>query len=948
MPAKFRRIIYNGITVQATSRRSTDRKGKKYERMVRYRDSERVVPYGDPNLPMRRNNPQRRANFLSRFNCSEKKDPFAPGFWACYDWANRDEESVNMAKRKRNRSYSRVKEGALADRLNRAISDMVNDDTSRSDVIAQMAQAADIEPGTVNQILNGDIESPPEDRLRGFARVLDISLDELIRLAGASESIILWREAEIKPVGDIEGFTGKEWEVTIIGPKKPTDIVTVEGERFLRSKNQRLYALEALKDTVNVWDGAKVYDNHLTDAEFQARQKMRSVMKEMIGAIVSPFWDSVSESVKGVLKIMDEALAGKLKNAYEMGILEATSLGLSIDTFPMVKREIQLEGLRYPVVEGFEDVVSVDLVAEPAAGGSFDRIIAATTVQEEKPMELEELKQLVANTIAETVPDLVKTALADAATAAEAETVETEDESAQETETESTEEKPQGDAEPDVVAQAEEVANAAVQEARLAQCALMLERKLNSAKFPDAFRKPIEEAFAGKIFNEAELDAMIKSMKEAAASTDTSGRVAEGTGRNTINVTIDEADKKAMMLMGKLMGESQLAHLETADFGSDDSNRMVQTHVQEANAYKSWINGGKPNVNFNGRVSELLRTAYMNDNWYLDALSFQEASTLATVIKNTVNIMTAVDYAGTNRWYEGIVDIIEVDNPIDNLTLARLFGADSLDVVNKGAAYTEMVLQDEEETSSHVKKGNYVAVPIEDLLADKIDFFRNLPTRLSDAWYNTLSAKVAAVFTVNSNTGPTLSDSGALFNNTAVTSAGGHANLLTTALSWSAFDTVVTAMYNQTARPLGTGRKLVDMGPFTILVPNALRATGNKIRNSQFQPEADASGTTGNQSINEYGPEGDRRPDVVTVPDWTDANDWAVLGRYRGASPIKLAFPRGMMTPAIFTADSELAGTLFTNDTIRYKLRMLTFRFSATFDCAPLADWRLLHKSNVA
>ena len=215
----------------------------------------------------------------------------------------------------------------------------------------------------------------------------------------------------------------------------------------------------------------------------------------------------------------------------------------------------------------------------------------------------------------------------------------------------------------------------------------------------------------------------------------------------------------------------------------------------------------------------------------------------------------------------------------------------------------EMTLHDEEETAAHVKQGNYVAVPIEDLLADKIDYFRSLPTRLADAWYNTLSAKVAAVFTANSLTGPVLSDTGALFNSDPTTGGGGHANLLTTALSWSAFDTVITAMYNQTARPLGSGRKLVDMGPFTILIPNALRATANKIRNSELQPEADGAGTAGNQSVNEFGPGGDQ-PDVVIVPDWTDVNDWAVMARYRGASPIKLAFPRGMLTPTIFTADS--------------------------------------------
>jgi hypothetical protein len=49
-----------------------------------------------------------------------------------------------------------------------------------------------------------------------------------------------------------------------------------------------------------------------------------------------------------------------------------------------------------------------------------------------------------------------------------------------------------------------------------------------------------------------------------------------------------------------------------------------------------------------------------------------------------------------------------------------------------------------------------------------------------------ISGLVAAVFTDNSGVGPTMADTGALFNATAVTTAGEHANLLTTALDSAA------------------------------------------------------------------------------------------------------------------------------------------------------------------
>lgn len=68
----------------------------------------------------------------------------------------------------------------LSRTLNRAIeAAMQGGDISRADLLSRMAEAAGIDEGTVNQILNGDIERPPDRRLQGFARVLDVSFDAL-------------------------------------------------------------------------------------------------------------------------------------------------------------------------------------------------------------------------------------------------------------------------------------------------------------------------------------------------------------------------------------------------------------------------------------------------------------------------------------------------------------------------------------------------------------------------------------------------------------------------------------------------------------------------------------------------------------------------------------------------------------------------------------------------
>ncbi|MCI0726431.1 MAG: phage major capsid protein [Chloroflexi bacterium] len=75
----------------------------------------------------------------------------------------------------------------LAAHLNELIDAMVTDEMSRADIVMKMADAAGIEASTVNQILEGDIIRPPDERLRGFAEVLDASLEELQELADADD-----------------------------------------------------------------------------------------------------------------------------------------------------------------------------------------------------------------------------------------------------------------------------------------------------------------------------------------------------------------------------------------------------------------------------------------------------------------------------------------------------------------------------------------------------------------------------------------------------------------------------------------------------------------------------------------------------------------------------------------------------------------------------------------
>ncbi len=756
------------------------------------------------------------------------------------------------------------------------------------------------------------------------------------------ESIILWQEATIKPTD--EGMIGKEWAVTIIGAESPSDLITVEGEQFIRSKNGRLYSVAGLAKSAPMFEGAKVYDNHLTQEEFERKQGMRSPSGEWLGTIVNAVWDAGSNSIKGVFKVVEDALATKLKNAWDQGVLD--TIGLSIDTFPIIHRQVRVEGQSMSIVEGFQKILSVDLVAEPAAGGSLDRMIAARQTQENhiEPeasiMDEKQVKALIAQAIGDIVPDVIRSSLAEALAEQAGESGNDNGEGGTPpaasdpppTEPDSGTGDPPADPDPDddAVAQAVAVAAEAMAATRNVEGRLLLSEALQASNLSATGQEIVRQAFKDRTVEANVLNEFVKTVKKSEANGDASGRVSGANGqRPQITGGLSGDDKFEIEFMRLMMKDSAFKALE------GDKEDFVQDRLSESRAWDEWAKAGKPKTGNYRRMSELIYD-FLGGHPLLDEIRFAEASTLATVTKNTVNIMVAADYSLQQRWYESIVTTEQVDT-IDDATLARFYGVDTLAIVNKGAAYTELAQSDEEETAAFIKKGNYIAVPMEDIMQDKLNYFRQIPRRLSDTWYNTLSEATANVFTLNSDAGPVLATTGALFNNTATSSAGGHANLLTTALSFTNYGTARTAMRVQTNQPLGAGRK-VQITPRFLLVPEDLETAAIQIRNSEQIP------ASANNDVNPFF----QKFDIVVVPDWSDTNNWALVADPKVFPQIFHIFPRGGATPQLFTADNPLAGSLFTNDTLRFKIRMMTYHFSSTYDCSPVADFRGLHKNNVA
>jgi hypothetical protein len=45
-----------------------------------------IVRFGDPNMEIKRDNPERRKNFRARHNCASAKDKTTPKYWSCKAW----------------------------------------------------------------------------------------------------------------------------------------------------------------------------------------------------------------------------------------------------------------------------------------------------------------------------------------------------------------------------------------------------------------------------------------------------------------------------------------------------------------------------------------------------------------------------------------------------------------------------------------------------------------------------------------------------------------------------------------------------------------------------------------------------------------------------------------------------------------------------------------------
>ncbi len=440
----------------------------------------------------------------------------------------------------------------------------------------------------------------------------------------------------------------------------------------------------------------------------------------------------------------------------------------------------------------------------------------------------------------------------------------------------------------------------------LKQADLVLSAALQSSNLPAVTMDRIYRQFAGQVFQPATLTAEIEAARAEVASL-TAGNLVKGPGR--IAGMVSSSDQ-IVAAVDDLLGAPREAGQESVRPARLSGIREL--YLLTTGDYD--LHGG----------------------FYPERAQLATTADFTGLVKNALNKVVARQWEAMGRagydWWKEIVKVehFETLNTITGI-LTGTVGA--LSTVAEQGEYTELEIGDSPETADFVKYGNYIPLTLELIDRDETRKLRQYPIELANAAIRNLSKLIAAVFTDNSAVGPTMADTGALFNATAVTTLGGHKNLLTTALSAAEWDVVAAAMYNQpmlikqATGLYGTGSKMA-VEPRFCLVPRALRKTA-------FDAFLNAWDVTDNKHAENL-----LKGNVVplVVPEWTDATDWAAVIDPAIVPGIIVGERFGLM-PEIFIANRETDPAVFMNDEHRLKVRH--------FLAIMVQDFRPLHKSNV-
>ncbi|MGE4244278.1 hypothetical protein [Ramlibacter sp.] len=629
------------------------------------------------------------------------------------------------------------------------------------------------------------------------------------------------------------------------------------------SGNGNYYPDTALKESVALFEGVRVFAKGDVEHLKGGGKDVRNLIGGIYGVKFVEGQQADTGRLVGTFKPLDPAdpVVTKMTSAVQRGMQGL--MGLSIDANGRTKKRVQGgKSLREAIK--FTKVNSVDLIVEPGAGGGLDRLTeAAADPEGEKTMPL--WKQRLLEAIK--AKDVTKHATINPETI-------TDDELVKFAEAMGV----------NVVGQADPLREAHGDDAPVTRADLQMLQarqaaaaKITASKLPQPAKDRLQADFAGRErFVEADVDKAIQDEGAYVARFTESGAVRVPVfGAGSIQVGDRSVQVKDMLD----------AFFDRAHANHRDVQSFKECYIEITGDRR--VTGLWKDVD-RSRLAESL-------GGLVDFREAIDSSTFADALGNTITRRMQAIFTGLTdlqAWRK-----VAVWGPVSDFRTqerARIGGYGNLPTVAESGSYTALSSPGDDKTTYAVtKRGGKESVTLETIKNDDVRVIRQIPQELALAAANTLFEFVFDFFRTN----PTAYDTVALYH-------ASHGNLRTAALDATEFAAHRLAMVKQTRA--GSSKRM-GVNPKTVLVPFELQETAFNlfVRNQNLDK-------TYVQSIN---------PEVITVPYWTDANDWVTVADPNILPVIEIGFLDGKEDPELFVADLATQGSLFTNDKIDYKIR---------------------------
>lgn len=649
---------------------------------------------------------------------------------------------------------------------------------------------------------------------------------------------------------------GRVWRVTMVRPGI--------------SKNGRRYRPEVLADAIHLYEGTKSFDGH-RDAQERRKSAIggmagwhENVTAQPDGSLGSDF--HISESAEAVRQLFVTAWRNERPD------LIGFSHDISAKTEPAV-----VGGRRISEVRKIVEVHSVDVVADPSAGGQIERLVASR--QEEDNMTLEQfLRALRAG-------DLT------AEQAKEAYVEHPEWEQIVEAFEEQTAAAAAGEGD-DPTEPVTESGDDGTEDSETVTGALRtlaVADALSRSNLPEAAHEQLHESLSDEV-----------TVSEIAARISET----EGIWSAALAATPSQLPGQTSVVVGE-EAEEKLQHGLDAMIAGDTEKEGVPAFRSIKEAYAAFT-GKNPyqmgDEDFNRWILAESVGAFPSGGAQRLTESLSSGS-WAEALGDSIRRKLIAEYNSDplSSWRQIVSEVGNLPDFRTNRRV-RIGGYDVLATVAEGATYTALTSPtDEEATFAATKKGGTEDYTLEMIANDDLGGLRRIPVSMARAAALTLYRLIWNT-TIAGNA--TIYDAVALFD-------AAHTNTTVAALGEAGIETLRTKMVRQTRAGETSG--FVGLMPAMIAVPPELYVLAFKLTESASAVVGSAESAT---TPNVF-----RGLTAVEVPTFTDADDWFLIADPRTVPTIEVGFYQGRQDPELLIQDQPAVGSVFTADKFTWKIR---------------------------